>query len=78
MTFEEAKEAIKAAGTLYRAYSDGEVWSAGRMVAAGETIGYYTTEKEAREACAEYELFDFDKTHMATYVDEVNDDEFAD
>ena len=76
MNYAEAKEAIKTAGTLYRAYYDGQKWDAGRMIEVGDTIGYYTTEQEAREACADFELFDFDSKHMATYVEEVNADEF--
>ena len=78
MDFEEARIAIKTAGTLYRAYSTGEVWSAGRMVDAGETIGYYATESEAREACADYEQFDFDRKHMTTDVEAVDATEFED
>lgn len=78
MNFDEAKVAIKNTGTLYRAYSTGEVWSAGRMVDAGETIGYYATESEAREACADYEQFDFDRKHMTTDVEAVDATEFED
>lgn len=78
MNFEEAKEAIKTAGKLYRAYYEGSVWSAGRMVEVGDTIGYFLTEEEAKKACSDFELFDFDKEHMQTAVEEVSIDEFAD
>lgn len=78
MTFNEAKETIKSVGKLYRAYSEGQVWSAGRMVDVDETIGYFKTEAEAKRACADFECFDFDKTHMATFVDEVDSHEFED
>lgn len=76
MNYEEAKTAIKTAGKLYRAYVYGRVWNAGRMVDVDETIGYYATQKEAREACANYKLFDFDREHTTTDVEEVFGEEF--
>ncbi len=76
MNYEEAKEYQARTGLpVFEAQYDGEVWDAGRMVEVGDAIGYYATEAEAEEACADYERCDFagPHKHLRTFVERRDD-----
>jgi len=80
MNYEEAKKyaAEHPNATIYMARYDGRVWSAGRMVDVGEVISYHTNEADAKKACEDYELVDFDSEHCYTSVEKCMDGEFDD
>lgn len=78
MNYQEAKERHASGRKVYHAYMSGSVWTAGRMVDVGETIGYYATKAEALKACRDYKLFDFDKDHCETSIDACDDADFGD
>lgn len=76
MSYEEAREYQARTGMpVWEAQYDGEVWDAGRMVEVGDALGYYATEAEAKEACADYERFDFTgpHKHLRTFVERRDD-----
>lgn len=76
MNFEEAKETVKTAQVIFRAFISGSVWSAGATREIDETIGYYLTEEEAAAACEDRKLFDFDATRCATDIEKMSSEDF--
>ena len=75
LTEAEAKARLGQGKRVWMAWSDGETWNAGQMVAIGELLGLFPTQAAAKAACRDYLAGNPDlRRKVTTSVEEIDMD----
>ena len=75
LTEAEAKTRLGQGKRVWMAWSDGETWNAGQMVAIGGLLGLFSTKAAAKAACREYLLDNPDlRDKVTTDTEEIDMD----